>query len=133
VSRAARAALLAACALIAAALTVLPDPSSSPLGRVASVDGDGPDPLYDAPLDAPGIRRAGAIVPDDATYAVVAPEASPLVQGNLKAATQLFLVPALPLQDARRAEWRLVYGPIASEAPGRRRVGRDLTLFHARP
>jgi hypothetical protein len=133
VSRAARAGLLAACALTAAALAVVPDPSSSPLGRVANVDGDGPDPLYDAPLDAAGIRRAGAIVPNDATYAVDAREASPVVQGNLKAGAQLFLAPALPLQDARRADWLLLYGPNAAAGLGRWPVGRDLALLQKRP
>jgi len=133
VSPAARAALLAACALVTAALALVPDPSGSPLGRVASVDGDGPDPRYDAPLDAAGIRRAGALVPDDATYAVVADEASPLIQGNLKAAAQLFLAPAIPLQDLRKAEWLLIYGPIGAEILGGRRVGRDLALLRASP
>jgi hypothetical protein len=33
-----------------------------------------------------------------------------LLQGNLKAAAQLFLAPALPVQDLNRARWVLVYG-----------------------
>jgi hypothetical protein len=115
-SRRARATLLAACVVVAAALALVPEPSESPLGRVASFDGDGPEPRYDVPVDGPAIRRAGAIVPDDATYAVLAPGASPLLQGNLKAAGQLFLAPALPVQDPARADWRVVYGPAAAEA-----------------
>lgn len=129
----ARAALLVACAAVATALTLVPHPSSSPLGRVASIDGDGPDPTYDAPLDAAAMRRAGAIVPDDGTYAIVAPDASPLLQGNLKAAAQLFLAPALPLQDVREAEWVLIYGESAADFPGHRALGGDLALFRARP
>lgn len=109
-SRRARFALLAACACVAGVLALVPDPERAPLGRVASIDGDGPDPLYDAPLDGEAIRRAGEIVPGGATYAVFAPGASPLVQGNLKAAAQLFLAPALPVQDQTEADWLLVYG-----------------------
>lgn len=109
-SRPARAAFLAACTLVVAGLALVPSPSRSPLGRVASVDGDGPDPRYDAPVDSVALRRAATIVPEGATYAVFAPGASPLLQGNLKAAAQLFLAPALPVQDVTRADWVLVYG-----------------------
>jgi hypothetical protein len=128
VSRPARAALLVACALVAAALALVPSPSDSPLGRVASLDGDGPDPRYDTRLDGAAIRRAGGILPDATTYAVAAPGAPPLLAGNLKAATQLFLAPALPVQDARAARWVLVYGPAAARAPAGSRIAPQVAL-----
>ena len=108
-SPAARAAVLAASALTVVLLAVVPSPSHSPLGRVANVDGDGPAPRFDAPIDAGAVRRAGDDVPDDETYAVFAPRADPLLQGNLKAAAQLYLAPSLPVQDLNRAQWILVY------------------------
>jgi hypothetical protein len=130
-SRAARAGLLATCALLTAALAAIPEPARSPLGRVASVDGDGPDPLYDAPLDTAALRRAAEIVPGGARYAIVADEGSPVLQGNLKAAAQLFLAPALPVQDVGEADWVLIYGEISSDTLGERRIGRDLALVRA--
>jgi hypothetical protein len=129
-SRAARAALLAACTLVAVLLAFVPAPSDSPVGRLANVDGDGPDPRYDAPLDSGAIRRAGKLVPDDETYAVFAQGADPLLQGNLKAAAQLFLAPSLPVQDLNRAQWVLVY---STRDPGLRArdLGTNLWLVHA--
>lgn len=111
-------ALILALAAVFALLAVVPALGRSPLGRVASFDADGPDPLYDAPLDAATIRSAGAILPDDATYYVHAPGADPLLQGNLKAAGQLFFTPALPVQDAGAAEWVLSYRAEPRLPPG---------------
>lgn len=108
-STAARAALVAVCSLVVVVLALVPNPSDSPFGRLANVDGDGSDPRFDAPLDAAALRRAGRIVPDDATYLAAAPGADPLLQGNLKAAAQLYLAPSLPVQDLNRAEWVLAY------------------------
>lgn len=126
-----RAGLLGACAFAVVLLAVIPGPSDSPIGRLANVESDGPDPRYDVALDGAAIRRAGAIVPDDATYAVLAPGASPLLQGNLKAAAQLFLAPALPVQDRREADWIVVYDA-PSGLRGGLRLGRRLTLFRGR-
>jgi hypothetical protein len=126
-SAAARAALVVACTLVAAGFALVPDPERSPLGRVAAIDGDGPDPRYDAPVDGAALRRAAELVPDGATYAIVAPSGSPLLVGNLKAAAQLFLAPALPVQDRRRANWLLVYGR-PSPGGGVRRLGGNLFL-----
>jgi len=90
-------------------LASVPAPSRSPVGRVASFEADGPDPLYDARVDAAAIRRAADLLPDDATYYVHAPGGDPLLQGNLKAAGQLFFTPALPVQDPAAADWVLSY------------------------
>ena len=126
-SPAARAALLATCALVVALLALVPNPSDAPLGRVASFEGDGPDPRFDAPLDPAALRRAGRIVPDDDTYLAAAPGADPLLQGNLKAAAQLYLAPSLPVQDLGRAEWVLVYFELIPDVPATR-LGSNLWL-----
>ena len=129
---AARAALLALCALVVAVLLVLPGPADSPLGRLANVEGDGPDPHFDLPLDAAAIRRAGRLVPDDETYLAAAPGADPLVQGNLKAAAQLYLAPSLPVQGLDRADWVLAYLDIDPEAAAIR-LGPKLWLIRGTP
>lgn len=89
--------------MVAAVALAVPGPGR----RLAKVDGDGPGPLYDSPLDDSSLRRAGELVPDDATYYVDAGDADPLLQGNLKAATQLYAAPALPVLDRTRARWIL--------------------------
>jgi hypothetical protein len=125
-----RAALLGACALVVLLFALVPRPADAPLGRLANVEGDGPDPRYDAPLDGDAIRRAGRIVADDDTYAVVVRGGDPLLQGNLKAAAQLFLAPALPVQDLRRARWVLVHSP-RDPGSSARDLGGDLWLIDA--
>jgi hypothetical protein len=121
--------VLAACSLVVLLLALVPRPSDSPLGRLANVDGDGPDPRFDAPLDAGAIRRASRIVPDDETYLAAAPGADPLLQGNLKAAAQLYLAPSLPVQDLNRAQWVLAYLDVVPDIPATR-LGSKLWLFH---
>jgi hypothetical protein len=129
-TRAARAALLAACAIVALLLALVPRPSDSPLGRLGNFEADGPSPRFDAPLDAEALRRAGRLVPDDETYLVAAPGADPLLQGNLKAAAQLYLAPSLPVQSLDRAQWALAYLDGEPEVPGRS-LGSNLWLFDA--
>jgi hypothetical protein len=105
----ARAGLLAVVALAALVAVLVPSPSDSPLGRVASIDADGPDPRWDTPVDGTAVRRAADVLPQDARYLVWAQGASPLLQGNLKAATQLLFTPALPVRDPDAAEWVFSY------------------------
>jgi len=107
-----------AVALAALGGLLVPSPAESPLGRVANVDGDGPDPLWDTPVDGAALRRAGELLPDDARYLVWSPGATPLLQGNLKAAAQLFLAPALPVQDPALASWVLSYRASPTLPPG---------------
>ena len=128
-----RAVAVAAFVLVTLPLALVPAPDRSPLARVVNLDGDGPDPQFDTPLDALGLRRAGALLPDDTTYFVHAPGASPLLQGNLKAATQLFLAPALPVQPPQAARWLVAYDAGGAPIRGlriaeRRRVGRLVEL-----
>jgi hypothetical protein len=111
-------ALFPALAAVFALLALVPAPARSPLGRVASFDADRPDPRYDAPVDAAAIRRAAELLPDDATYYVHAPGVDPLLQGNLKAAGQLFFTPALPVQDPAAAGWVLSYRAEPRLPPG---------------
>lgn len=74
--------------------------SDGPLRRLAGGEGDGPEPTFDVPLDPAPLQRAGARLRDDARYQTSAPDASPLAQGNLKAAAQLYLSRQLPVHDA---------------------------------
>ena len=90
---------------LAVALALLPGPGR----RLAQIPGDGPDPRYDAPLPAERVRQAARELPDDARYLLLAPGAAPLAAGNVKAAAQLFFAPAVPVQDPRLADWRVVY------------------------
>lgn len=93
-------------AAAALALALVPW-SANPFYRLAGGDGDGRDPTFDAPLDPTALRAAR--FPDDLPYITEAPAASPLAQGNLKAAAQLYLARQLPVQDRRRADVRVQY------------------------
>ncbi len=55
------------------------------------------------------LAEAGTSLPDDTLYATSAPDASPLVQGNLKAAGQLYLSRQLPVLDIGRASVVFTY------------------------
>ena len=98
-------------ALVAAAVAVLAVAlvpwSDGPLRRLAGGDGDGPDPAFDVELDARSLRAAALRV-GDSTYFAEWPGGSPLQQGNLKAAGQLYLARGLPVLEIPRAEWIVV-------------------------
>jgi hypothetical protein len=97
--------------LVAAALVLALVPwLRTPFAQLAAYDGDGPDPRFDADVDGAALRRAGEVVPEGDTYFLFMPGATPLLAGNVKAAAQLFLLPALPVTDPRRARWVLRYG-----------------------
>jgi hypothetical protein len=103
-----RAGVFAATFAAALVLTAVPL-AGEPLRRLAGGDGDGPDPTFDVPMDTAALRAAAETIPDDAAYATAAPGGTPLEQGNIKAAGQLYLAHALPLQDASAADWQLMY------------------------
>jgi hypothetical protein len=86
--------------LIAVLAAVAVPWSDGPLRRLAGGEGDGPEPTFDLPLDPAPLQRAGAALRDDTRYETSAPDESPLVQGNLKAAAQLYLSRQLPVHDA---------------------------------
>jgi len=74
------------------------------------------DPIYfhfrerhPAHVDTAAIRRAGRLVPNDATYFVQAPPSDANTAGVVLAA-RLFLLPAAPTRRATTADWILSYG-----------------------
>ena len=71
--------------------------SPNPFYRLAGSDGDGRDPHFDVPLAPGGLRRADETLPAGRYFTDAAFE-TPLVQGNLKAAGQLYLARMLPVQ-----------------------------------
>ena len=99
---------LAAAAVVVLAAAAVPW-SDGPLRRLAGGEGEGRQPSFDVPLDARMLTNAAASLPDDTLYATSAPDASPLVQGNLKAAGQLYLSRQLPVQDIGRASIVFTY------------------------
>ena len=92
-------------AAAAAVLAVAAIPwSDGPLQRLAGGDGAGPDPTFDVELDADALRVAAPFI-GDSEYLTEWPGGSPLEQGNLKAAGQLYFARGLPVLDRARAEW----------------------------
>jgi hypothetical protein len=81
--------------------------SDGPLRRLAGGEGEGPDPAFDVELDARSLRAA-AVQVGDSTYVAAWPAGSPLQQGNLKAAGQLYVARGLPVLELPRAEWIVV-------------------------
>ena len=108
----------AATAVAVIALAALPW-SDGPLRRLAGGKGDGPDPQFDVVLDPQTLRKLARELPEGAGYATLAPDESPLVQGNLKAAAQLYLARQLAMQDATRADVAVGYraGRVIQIAP----------------
>jgi hypothetical protein len=100
-----RAFAAAAAAVLAAA--ALPW-SDGPLRQLAGEGESGRGPDFDVPLDRDGLLIAALVLPRDALYFTSAPGGSALQQGNLKAAAQLYLADALPVQDPARAQFVLV-------------------------
>ncbi len=93
--------------------------SDGPLRRLAGGEGDGRDPQFDVAIDPHTLRQLARDLPEDSSYATLAPDESPLVQGNLKAAAQLYLARQLAVQDATRADVVLGYrlGRVIQIAP----------------
>lgn len=92
--------------------------SDGPLRRLAGGEGEGRDPAFDVRLDPSALRNEGERLPLGLRYYLDAARTSPLVQGNAKAAGQLYLARQLPVQDPRRAQARFGY-----------RNGRVVPLF----
>ena len=93
--------------------------ADGPLRRLSGGDGDGPDPTFDVELDANALRAAAPLI-GDATYVTDWPGGSPLEQGNLKAAGQLYFARGLPVLESERAVWTV-------------RAGRGGNIFVTRP
>ena len=78
--------------------------SDGPLRRLAGGEGEGRDPKFDVRLDADALRAAVPLIADS-EYATEWPGGSPLQQGNLKAAGQLYFARGVPVLDRSRADW----------------------------
>ena len=102
-----RAAFAAAAAAVLAAAAV--PWSDGPLRRLAGGDGEGRDPSFDVRLDAGALRKAAPLI-GDSTYVTQWPGGSPLQQGNLKAAGQLYFARGLPVLEQARAKWAVRAG-----------------------
>lgn len=96
---------LAAAAVVVLAAAAVPW-SDGPLRRLAGGEGEGPDPTFDVELDGDALRAPAPAV-DGSEYVTDWPGGSPLEQGNLKAAGQLYFSRGLPVLDSSRAEWIL--------------------------
>ena len=106
----ARGVLLAALALTTVGLALAPGRLGAPIRRLANYRADTRDPIYNAPLDAAAIRRAGALIPNsrrETYYIHTRPE--PQLGHDLIGAGLLFFLPALAVPDPRDARWILSY------------------------
>jgi hypothetical protein len=93
----------AAAAVVVLAAAAVPW-SDGPLRRLAGGEGQGPDPTFDVELDGDALRTAAPMV-DGSNYVMAWPGGSPLEQGNLKAAGQLYFARGLPVLEPSKAEW----------------------------
>lgn len=105
----ARIAIVVALAALTAAAAAAPGPLGSPIRRLASYDADGPDPIYNVPVDGSALRLAGRLIPSRATYFVYTPSGAGQLRHDLSGAGSLFFSPALPVSHARDAGWILSY------------------------
>jgi hypothetical protein len=106
----ARGALLATCALVTVALALVPGRLGAPVRRLANYRADTRDPIYNAPIDAAAIRRAGGLIPNsrrETYYIHTGPY--PQLGHDLIGAGLLFFLPALAVPDPRDARWIMSY------------------------
>ena len=105
-----RAAVAGAVFLLAGLLAVAPRPLSSPIRKVANYRADSREPIYNYPLDAAAIRRAGKIVSASGpTTYYIWTRPIPQLGHDLIGATLLFFLPARPVPDMRAADWVFEY------------------------
>lgn len=106
----ARGLLLAALALVTGGLALAPGRAGAPIRRLANYRPDTRDPIYNAPVDAAAIRRAGALIPNSSaeTY-YIHTRPAPQLGHDLIGAGLLFFLPALAVPDPRDARWILSY------------------------
>ena len=130
--------LVALLVLLTVGVAVAPGRLSAPIRRLANYRGDTRDPIYNAPLDARAIRRAGALLPDSRSvtyYIHTRPE--PQLGHDLIGAGLLFFLPAVPVPSPREAQWILSYDaatllPSGVRAERTYRVGRRIYLIRVR-
>lgn len=114
-----RAAIVAVLMLVTIGLAVAPGRLGAPIRKLANYRADTRDPIYNWPLDARAIRRAGALLPNSksATYFIYT-RAEPQLGHDLIGAGLLFFLPARAVPSPREARWVLSY-----EAPTRLPTG----------
>jgi hypothetical protein len=130
--------LVALLVLLTVGVALAPGRLSAPIRRLANYHADTRDPIYNAPLDAQAIRRAGAILPNTrgVTYYIhTRPE--PQLGHDLIGAGLLFFLPALPVPSPFEAQWILSYEAPALLPRGVRaerayRLGRRIYLIRVR-
>lgn len=86
------------------ALAALPW-SDGPLRRLAGGEGAGPQPTLDVPLDVEDHLQGFGESHSGGTYFLDASRATPLEQGNAKAAAQLYNARMLPVLDPAEADY----------------------------
>ena len=124
----ARGALLAACVLVTVGLALAPGRLGAPIRRLANYQADTRDPIYNAPLDAAAIRRAGELIPNsrrETYYIFTGPY--PQLGHDLIGAGLLFFLPALAVPHPHDARWILSYDA-PSLVPRGVRAGRTYRL-----
>jgi hypothetical protein len=134
----ARLGLVTLLTLLTVAVALAPGRLSGPIRRLANYRADTRDPIYNAPVDAQAIRRAGALLPDSrgVTYYIhTRPE--PQLGHDLIGAGLLFFLPAVPVPSPREAQWVLSYDagslvPQGVRAERTYRVGRRIYLIRVR-
>ena len=130
--------LVALLVLLTVGVAVAPGRLSAPIRRLANYRADTRDPIYNAPLDARAIRRAGALLPDSRSvtyYIHTRPE--PQLGHDLIGAGLLFFLPAVPVPSPFQAQWILSYDaatllPSGVRAERTYRVGRRIYLIRVR-
>ncbi len=133
-----RAAIVAVLVLVTLGLAVAPGRLGAPIRRLANYRADTADPIYNWPLDARAIRRAGAILPDSERttyYLHTRPE--PQLGHDLIGAALLFFLPALAVPEPGQAQWVLSYEaptllPTGLRAARVYRLGRRIYLVRVR-
>jgi hypothetical protein len=121
----------------AAALAATVPRLDGPVSRLANYRADSADPIWDnrgsPPTDGAALRRAGKLLPGDATYYLdVAPDVPGLAH-DVEGAARLFFAPALPVLRPADAGWVLSYRARPFLPPGLRaervyRVGAGVSL-----
>jgi hypothetical protein len=114
--------------LLTVGVALAPGRLSAPIRRLANYRADTRDPIYNAPLDARAIRRAGALLPNSrgTTYYIhTRPE--PQLGHDLIGAGLLFFLPAVPVPSPFEAQWVLSY-EAPSLLPKGLRAEREYTV-----
>ncbi len=134
----ARGLLLAALTLATIGLALAPGRLGAPIRRLANYRADTRDPIYNAPVDAAAIRRAGALIPNSRheTY-YIHTRAEPQLGHDLIGAGLLFFLPALAVPDPKDARWILSYEapslvPRGVQAARTYRLGPKIFLVRVR-